>query len=103
MTQTNRSSRAPGSEMSLSKHERNTNTAIYIVLSVISAIWLLPFIFLVLQSFRSYLTENGGMVSYLIPKKFSLDNYQFLFSSECNFFTWYLNTLEIAAAPCSRR
>lgn len=97
MAQTNRSSHANGHEMSLSKHEKNTNRAIYIVLSVISVVWLLPFVFLVLQSFRSYLTEGGGMVNYLIPKKFSLDNYRFLFSAECNFFTWYLNTLEIAS------
>ena len=53
---------------------------------------------LVLQSFRSFdpKVEYGGMVDYLIPKHFSLDNYRFLFSGETNFVRWYLNTLIIA-------
>ena len=79
---------------SKSGHERRVNTGIYIVLILISVIWLLPFVFLILQSFRSYLTENGGMVNYVIPKAFSLDNYIFLFQ-ESDFFTWYGNTLII--------
>ena len=43
-----------------------------------SVIWLCPFVFLVLQSFRSYASEAGGMVNYIVPKQFSLDNYIFL-------------------------
>lgn len=80
-------------------HERRVNAGIYAVLTVISIVWLLPFVFLVLQSFRSYLTENGGMVAYLIPKHFSLDNYRFLFQDQ-QFFRWYGNTL-IIALVCS--
>ena len=49
-------------------HERRVNTAIYVTLVVMSIVWLCPFVFLVLQSFRSYLTEGGGMVNYLLPK-----------------------------------
>ena len=60
-------------------HERRVNASIYAILIAMSIIWLAPFIFLVLQSFRSYLTEHGGMVSYIVPKQFSLDNYKFLF------------------------
>ena len=78
-------------------HEKRVNTAIYVILTVISIIWLLPFVFLVLQSFRSYLTESGGMVDYLLPKKFSLDNYRFLLDPEqCQFVRWYGNTFTIA-------
>ena len=78
-------------------HEKRVNTAIYTVLIAISIVWLLPFVFLVLQSFRSYLTESGGMVDYLLPKKFSLDNYRFLFDpSQCQFVRWYGNTFTIA-------
>lgn len=76
---------------------RHHNAAAYTVLIIISVIWLIPFVFLVLQSFRSYLTEGGGMVSYLVPKHFSLDSYTFLFSGECQFPRWYLNTLIIAS------
>ena len=75
--------------------ERRANTTIYTVLTIISIIWLAPFVFLVLQSFRSYLTEDGGMVNYLIPKAFSLDNYRFLFEGG-NYLQWYTNTLIIA-------
>lgn len=60
-------------------HEMRVNAGIYTILILMSIIWLAPFIFLVLQSFRSYLTEHGGMVSYIVPKQFSLDNYKFLF------------------------
>ena len=60
-------------------HEMRVNAGIYAILIAMSVIWLAPFIFLVLQSFRSYLTEHGGMVSYIVPKQFSLDNYKFLF------------------------
>ena len=61
-------------------HERRVNGGIYTLLVIMSIVWLCPFIFLVLQSFRSYATEAGGMVNYLLPKKFSLDNYAFLFA-----------------------
>ncbi len=60
-------------------HETRVNTGIYTILIVMSIIWLAPFVFLVLQSFRSYATEAGGMVNYIVPKQFSLDNYIFLF------------------------
>ncbi|MCR5421136.1 MAG: ABC transporter permease subunit [Lachnospiraceae bacterium] len=70
----------------------------YAVLIIISIIWLFPFVGLTLQSFRSYdpNVEYGGMVDYLIPKHFSLDNYRFLFSGETNYLIWYRNTLVIA-------
>ncbi|MDO4740534.1 MAG: ABC transporter permease subunit [Eubacteriales bacterium] len=57
-------------------HERRVNTSIYVVLVVMSVIWLCPFIFLVLQSFRG---ESGGQVAYVIPKEWTLENYRFLF------------------------
>ena len=80
---------------SKSEHERRVNRGIYGILAIISVIWLAPFVFLLLQSFRSYLTEDGGMVSYLIPKVFSLDNYRFLFE-DGQYLKWYGNTLTIA-------
>ena len=57
-------------------HERRVNTGIYVVLILMSIIWLCPFVFLVLQSFRG---ESGGQVAYVIPKQWTLDNYCFLF------------------------
>lgn len=83
---------------SMKRKKRIGNTISYIILVLISIIWLFPFFGLLMQSFRSYdpAVEYGGMVDYIIPKKFSLDNYKFLFSGETNFLLWYRNTLIIA-------
>ena len=86
---------------SMKGKRRASLTAAYILLIVISIIWLPPFIGLILQSFRSFDSaiepgQNGGMVSYIIPKTFSLDNYKFILSDQTNFPKWYLNTVIIA-------
>lgn len=83
--------------MSLSKKRAISNTVSYIVLALISIIWILPFIFLVLQSFR---TENTGIVNYVFPEKWGFDNYAYLFSAETNFLQWYFNTFIIALFVC---
>lgn len=81
---------------SMSRNRAISNLFAYIVLIFISIIWLFPFFGLIMQSFRSYKSEYGGMVDYIIPKHFSLDNYRFLFTKETNFTQWYLNTVIIA-------
>ena len=81
---------------SRSRNRKIGNAITYAVLIIISIIWLFPFVGLVLQSFRSYASEYGGMVAYLMPKEFSLDNYTYLFSGDCSFVRWYLNTLIVA-------
>lgn len=73
-----------------------SNFISYTILVLISIIWLAPFVGLILQSFRSYITEDGGMVDYLLPKTFSLDSYAFLFKPENKFLKWYGNTVIIA-------
>ena len=85
-------------QKSYKRKQKISNGINYAVLILISIIWLFPFVGLVLQSFRSYdpKVEYGGMVNYLIPKHFSLDNYRFLFSGQTNFLKWYGNTLIIA-------
>ena len=65
-----------------------SNTIIHILLIVISVVWLLPFIFIVLQSFR---VESTWQVGYVIPKQWGLDNYRNLLNTD--FPKWYLNTL----------
>lgn len=71
---------------------RISNTAIYIILIIMSIIWLIPFVSIVLQSFR---VESTLQVGYVIPKQWGLDNYIKLFT-ETSFPKWYLNTLGIA-------
>lgn len=86
---------------SMKAKKRTDLTITYIVLILISIIWLSPFFGLIMQSFRSFDTavepgQNGGMVSYVIPKTFSLDNYKFILGPDTNFTRWYLNTVIIA-------
>ena len=72
------------------------NTVIYVILILMSIIWLVPFVFILLQSFR---IENTWMVGYVIPKKWGFDNYIYLFT-KTNFLKWYSNTFIIALVTC---
>ncbi len=67
------------------------NTLIYILLIIMTIIWLTPFVCIVLQSFRC---ESTYIVGYVIPKQWGLDNYRALFQTD--FPIWYRNTLLIA-------
>lgn len=64
-----------------------SNTAIHILLIAISIIWLIPFVCIVLQSFR---VESTGQVGYVLPKVWGFNNYTRLFSTD--FTRWYTNT-----------
>ncbi len=70
-----------------------SNTVIYVLLIALTIIWLVPFVCIVLQSFRC---ESQHMVGYVIPKKWGLDNYKALFKTA--YPTWYLKTFLIALA-----
>ncbi|MBR3474095.1 MAG: sugar ABC transporter permease [Oscillospiraceae bacterium] len=70
---------------------RISNTIIYIILVIMSIIWLIPFVCIVLQSFRC---ESTWIESYVIPQKWGFDNYKALWNSD--FPRWYLNTFIIA-------
>ncbi len=70
---------------------RIANTVIYIVLSAICVVWLLPFFGIVFESFRC---ESTGLAGYIFPKKWGFDNYVRLFTDEnSNFLKWFGNTL----------
>lgn len=77
--------------MGMKAKNRLSNTIIYIILIVMSIIWLIPFVFIVLESFRC---ESTWQVNYVIPQQFGLDNYINLFKNT-NFIKWYTNTLII--------
>lgn len=67
---------------------RIANTFIYIILAAMCLIWILPFVGIVLESFR---TESTGLAGYVFPKQWGFDNYVRLFT-ETNFLKWFLNT-----------
>ena len=70
-----------------------SNTLIYILLVVMSVVWLIPFICIVLQPFR---VESTWQAGYVIPQKWGWDNYIALWNSD--FKRWYLNTFITALA-----
>ncbi len=79
--------------MGLKALNRASNTAIYILLIIISVVWLIPFVFILLQSFR---VESTYQVGYVIPHQWGWQNYINLWNSD--FKRWYLNTFIIALA-----
>ena len=77
--------------LGLKASARISNTLIYILLIIMSVVWLIPFICIVLQSFR---VESTYPVGYVIPHEWGLDNYIALWNSD--FKRWYLNTVIVA-------
>lgn len=72
--------------------ETTSKTIIYIVLTVLSIIWLLPFVYLVIQSFAVQYETSA-----IIPNQWTLNNYKALIVDPVYpFWRWYLNTLIIA-------
>ena len=71
----------------------------YVVLTLLSVIWLFPVVWIVLTSFRG---EGGYYVGYFIPKTFTLDNYRKLFQTDGSIFfaRWWMNTFIVAAVSC---
>ncbi|MDR2661342.1 MAG: sugar ABC transporter permease [Lactobacillaceae bacterium] len=66
-----------------------------VILTILAFIWVLPIIFVILQSFRA---EGGQFVSYFFPKHWTLDNYKYLFTNKdgWNYGQWFLNTLFVS-------
>ena len=77
---------------SKSGRERFTRILIYVFLTLLCIIWLIPFVYLIFQAFRG---ESRSMVTYIFPKQWSFDNFIFL-STKTPFWNWYLNTFIIA-------
>ncbi len=78
--------------MGIKASTRISNSIIYVVLVIMSLIWIIPFICIVFQSFEvghTYLAPN------IIPEKFGFDNYINLWTHR-NFKTWYINTFVTA-------
>jgi arabinogalactan oligomer/maltooligosaccharide transport system permease protein len=78
--------------MSMKTKRRIGNTAIYVILAILIIIWLLPFVCILLESFR---VDSPGQSGNVIPKVWGFDNYIRLFK-ESDFGRWYLNTFIIA-------
>jgi arabinogalactan oligomer / maltooligosaccharide transport system permease protein len=83
-----------------SKSGSAANAVIYIILSVMAVIWLLPIAWLVITSFRA---EPGAWTPYIMPKEYTFDNYTKLFTDTqlFNYPRWFMNTLIVAIFTCA--
>ncbi len=91
-------SKNKGKHMGMKAKATLGNAVIYIILILMSIIWLIPFVCIVLESLR---VESTTQVGYLIPEQWGLDNYKVLFTGDkdktVQFVKWYSNTFIIAA------
>ncbi len=73
------------------------NTIVYIILSVMVVIWIVPIIWLILQSFNTEM----GVTTKFFPSSFTFDHYIALFTDEqYPYGKWILNTFMVAALSC---
>ena len=72
---------------------------IYIFLAVMCIVWLLPFFWVIMQSFRDGI---GQYISTFLPKKYTLNNYIALFTDfkVINFPRMFMNTFFLACCSC---
>ena len=71
----------------------------YIFLTVMCVVWLIPFFWVIMQSFRDGI---GQYISTFLPEKYTFNNYIALFTdhSVINFPRMFLNTFFIACCSC---
>ena len=81
------------------KRSSVANTIIYIVLTILSVIWILPIIWLLITSFRA---EPGAWTPYIFPKEYTFSNYTRLFTQTelFNYPRWFMNTFVVAVFSC---
>lgn len=79
-----------------------SNFFIYLILAVLGIIWVSPFVYLIMHSFRG---EGVTTVQYLVPHEWTIQNYIYLFTgeggnAEINFPRWFMNTFVVAIFSC---
>ena len=71
----------------------------YIILAAMCVIWLMPFFWVIMQSFRD---GRGQFISTFLPQAYTFNNYKALFTdfSVMNFPRMFLNTFFVACCSC---
>ena len=73
------------------------NAVVYIILSIMVVIWIIPIVWLVLQSF----SIEEGVTTTFFPRSLTLDHYINLFTNEAfPYGRWILNTFIVAVFSC---
>ncbi len=85
---------------SMKRRKTISKTTAYIILSILSIIWILPLIWLIIQSFGCEYAEDGTLktthgINTIFPKHYTFQWYIKLFT-ETSYGKWYGNTLLIA-------
>ena len=88
--------RKGGFRLGMSLRRTLGDTAGQIVLTLLSVVWIIPLIYLIVQSFRG---EPGAWSPTFFPHEWTLDNYKRLFT-QTQFPRWYFNTLWISVVCC---
>ena len=97
------------SQVAVKKHKKSNlgikaldtaaNTLIYVILSVMSVLWVLPICYLLYTAFR--VTPNTGIINKLFPEdlQLGLGNFIRLFK-DTMLLRWFGNTLFVATVSC---
>ena len=92
----------------MAKHEKTGSLRVrritgdlitYIFLTVMCVVWLLPFFWVIMQSFRD---GKGQFIATFLPQAYTLNNYKALFTefSVMNFPRMFMNTLFVSCCSC---
>ena len=83
--------------------------ATYVVLTILSIIWIIPILWIILHAFRNEYNTSGDfigiVVSHYFPKQYGFKNFELLFTSDYYgipyaFPKWWLNTLIVSVCCC---
>lgn len=96
---TEAASAKPKKFKSVKRSNRISMVFSYILLVLLSVVWLYPIVWIVLNAFRVEFSTSGTpirtVVSNYIPEGFGFDNFVYLFN-ETEFLLWFRNTLIVA-------
>ena len=83
----------------MSTQRKITNIFVYVFLSALALVWVLPILWVILTSFRE---EAGSFTPYFLPQGYTVKNYINLLTDNTtfNFTRWFTNTLVVSIATC---
>lgn len=83
----------------MSTQRKITNIFVYVFLSALALIWVLPILWVILTSLRE---ETGSFTPYFLPRGYTIQNYINLLTDNTTFefSRWFLNTLFVSVVTC---
>lgn len=83
----------------MSTQRKITNIFVYIFLSALALVWVLPILWVFLTSLRE---ETGSFTPYFLPRGYTVRNYVNLLTDNTTFefSKWFMNTLLVSVVTC---